>query len=68
MAFGAGAWQQHFRNCPIGRETEMLVAELAELDKKRIRVILEGGEDFVLYRGEVKRYSIQEGEELPQGQ
>ncbi len=46
----------------------MLVAELAELDKKRIRVILEGGEDFVLYRGEVKRYSIQEGEELPQGQ
>lgn len=46
----------------------MLVAELAELDKKRIRVILEGGEDFVLYRGEVKRYSIQEGDELPQGQ
>ncbi len=46
----------------------MLVAELAELDKRRIRVILEGGEDFVLYRGEVKRYSIQEGEELPQGQ
>lgn len=46
----------------------MLVAELAELDKKRVRVILEGGEDFVLYRGEVKRYSIQEGEELPQGQ
>lgn len=46
----------------------MLVTELVELDKKRIRVLLEGGESFVLYRGEVKNYSIREGEELPPAQ
>lgn len=46
----------------------MLVTELAELDKKRTRVFLEDGESFVVYRGEVKKYSIQEGEELPEGQ
>ena len=46
----------------------MLVTELVELDKKRIRVLLEGGESFVLYRGEVKNYSIREGEDLPPAQ
>ena len=46
----------------------MLVIELEELDKKRIRVLLEGGESFVLYRGEVKNYSIREGEDLPPAQ
>lgn len=46
----------------------MLVTGLEELDKKRIRVVLEGGENFVLYRGEVRKYAIQEGEELPMGQ
>ena len=46
----------------------MLVIELEELDKKRIRVLLEDGESFVLYRGEVKNYSIREGEDLPPAQ
>ncbi|EOS22419.1 hypothetical protein C806_03758 [Lachnospiraceae bacterium 3-1] len=46
----------------------MLITQIAELDKKRIHIFLEGGKSFVLYRGEGRKYSLQEGEELSQEQ
>lgn len=42
----------------------MQIVQMNGLDKKRIRVLLEDGRSFVLYRGEVRRYSLEEGSEL----
>lgn len=46
----------------------MQVMQISGLDKKRMRIFLEDGRSFVLYRGEVRRYSLEEGEELSDGQ
>lgn len=42
----------------------MIVQNVTELDKKRRKICLENGECFALYCGEVRKYQIQEGEEL----
>ena len=42
----------------------MIVSGLAELDKKRVKVYLDGEFAFVLYKGELKEYKVREGEEL----
>ena len=36
----------------------MLVQELTELPAKKVRVALEGADDLVLYRGEIRKYHI----------
>lgn len=46
----------------------MEVTAVVSLDKRRSKVFLEGEPAFVLYRGEIKRYQIEEGEELSEGQ
>lgn len=46
----------------------MLITQISELDKKRIRIFLEGGKSFVLYQGEGRKYHLQEGEELSKEQ
>lgn len=43
----------------------MTVTEIAPIDKKRSRISFEQGEPFVLYNGEIRRYGIEAGEELP---
>ncbi len=42
----------------------MQIVQMTGLDKKRIRIFLEDGRSFVLYRGEVRRYSLEENAEL----
>ncbi len=42
----------------------MVVSELRELDKKRVKVFLDGEFAFVLYKGELKEYKVREGQEL----
>jgi hypothetical protein len=42
----------------------MQVVQVIELDKKRVRVVLDNGREFPLYRGEGKKYSLAEGVEL----
>lgn len=42
----------------------MQIVQMTGLDKKRIRIFLEDGRSFVLYRGEVRRYSLEENSEL----
>lgn len=44
----------------------MLVIQVSEFDKKRKKIRLENGESFLLYKGELRRFSIREGEELEQ--
>lgn len=46
----------------------MLIIQITELDKKRIRIFLEGGKDFVLYKGEGRKFSLEEGTELSEKQ
>lgn len=41
----------------------MQIIRMEELDKKRIRIFLEDGIDFVLYKGECRRFHFKEGEE-----
>lgn len=43
----------------------MQIIQISELDRKRMRIRTEEGVDFVLYKGEVRHYNLQEGEELP---
>lgn len=45
----------------------MTVDKVEPLDKRRCKVFLDGDFAFVLYRGEIKRYKIEVGEELSQG-
>ena len=44
----------------------MIVTQLSELSRGRYRVYVENGIAFVLYRGELKRLGIREGEEIPE--
>lgn len=44
----------------------MFVKEIVPLDKRRCKVLLEEGFAFALYRGEIKKYQIEEGRELKQ--
>ena len=46
----------------------MQIIRIEELDRKRIRVTFEGGCEFALYKGEGKRYGLQEGRELAEDQ
>lgn len=42
----------------------MLITQISELDKKRMMIRTEEGTSFVLYKGEVRKLVLQEGEEL----
>ena len=42
----------------------MMVTAVLPVDKRKSKVFLEEGFAFVLYRGEVERYRIEEGREL----
>ena len=44
----------------------MLVQELKDLPAKKVRVVFEDAEDLVLYRGEIRKYRIEEGVDLPE--
>lgn len=44
----------------------MQIQQIEELDKKRVKIILEDGRCFPLYKGEKRAYGIMEGEELPE--
>ena len=43
----------------------MIVTEIRPVTKKRSQVYVEGQPAFVLYNGELSRYHIREGEEIP---
>lgn len=43
----------------------MVVTDIVELDKKRSKIYIDGELAFVLYKGELRDYSIREGQELP---
>lgn len=45
----------------------MTVTEIEEMDKKRVRVFIDGQFSFVLYKGELRIYKIKKGEELNRG-
>ena len=42
----------------------MIVTDIVELDKKRSKIFIDGEFSFVLYKGELRDYSIREGHEL----
>ncbi|MCI8300790.1 MAG: regulatory protein RecX [Lachnospiraceae bacterium] len=42
----------------------MQITQIAELDKKRVKIRLEDGTCFTLYKGEKRRYGLAEGEEI----
>ncbi len=44
----------------------MIVTQLSEISRGRYRVYVENEIAFVLYRGELKRMGIREGEEIPE--
>lgn len=44
----------------------MLVQELTDLPAKKVRITFEEADDLVLYRGEIRKYRIEEGMELPE--
>lgn len=44
----------------------MLIKSVEAVTKDRSRVVLDSGEDFVLYKGEIRLLQIKEGVELPQ--
>lgn len=46
----------------------MQVIQILELDRKRVRICLEDGCEFALYKGEKRQYDLQEGGELSQEQ
>ncbi len=46
----------------------MQITAVVPLDKRRSKVFLEEEPAFVLYRGEIRRYQIEEGAELSEGQ
>ena len=45
----------------------MRVEAIVQLDKRRSRVLTDEGLTFALYRGELKKYDLREGEELQSG-
>ena len=44
----------------------MQVTQIVELDKKRVKICLEDGTCFALYKSENRRYGLSEGEEVSQ--
>lgn len=42
----------------------MMIREISPVSQSRYRVVLESGQDFVLYKGEINRYRFKEGQEL----
>ncbi|MDE7016017.1 MAG: recombination regulator RecX [Lachnospiraceae bacterium] len=44
----------------------MLITEMMPLTKSRYKITLEDGSVFVLYRGELRRFCLQMGEEVPE--
>ncbi len=44
----------------------MQIIQVAELDKKRVKIRLEDGTCFALYKGEKRQYGLIEGEEVSQ--
>lgn len=46
----------------------MQIIQILELDKKRVRIRLEDGCEFALYKAEKRRYDLQEGRELSPAQ
>lgn len=46
--------------------TDMQVDQILKVTDKKKKVILEDGRSFVLYSGEVRKFRIREGEELPE--
>ncbi|MCI8484592.1 MAG: regulatory protein RecX [Lachnospiraceae bacterium] len=46
----------------------MQIVQISEIDKKRIRISLEDGRKFALYRGERKKLSLEEGGEISEEQ
>lgn len=47
-----------------GMGIKMVITEIAALTKSRYRVVLDGNIAFVLYKGELRRFHIVQGEEL----
>lgn len=45
----------------------MTVTAIHEINRKKVRVEFDGQLTLVLYRGELKRYGIREGEDVPDG-
>lgn len=43
----------------------MIVTDISEISKARIRVEIDGEDSFVLYKGELRVYGIREGEDMP---
>ncbi len=41
------------------------IVEVVPLDKKREKIILESGEIFALYKGEVRRFQLENGAQIP---
>lgn len=44
----------------------MIVTSIAPVDKRKCKVFVDEGFAFVLYRGEIRRYGIEEGRDLPE--
>lgn len=44
----------------------MMVTEITAITKSRYKIVLDGNSAFVLYKGELNRYNIKEGEEISQ--
>ena len=42
----------------------MMITEVAAVTKSRYRVVLDGETAFILYKGELHRFHIKQGEEL----
>lgn len=42
----------------------MLITQISEVDKKRMMIHTEEGVTFVLYKGEIRRFDLKEGQEL----
>ena len=44
----------------------MIAAEILRVTDRKRKIVLEDGSSFVLYAGELKKYHIREGEEIPE--
>jgi regulatory protein len=42
----------------------MIITDIAELDKKRSRIYIDGEFAFILYKGEIREYHLKTGEEI----
>ena len=46
----------------------MQIVQISEIDKKRMRISLEDGRKFVLYKGEIRKLCLEEGGEISEEQ